>query len=735
MKPRGRARPHLLLLGLLVPASSEAQDSVLQAGLERLRLELAASRDTEALRRMEHDPGLAGGIALTEPGRRLARALVRLRLGALGDGWSLRRASGDLDAVLADQPGWGWVWYLKGLAKRGESAWLANDRANLGTRVGMGQLKTAVECLARSAVLDSGLSEALVEMTAAAEALRDTTVLGALVLPALRRAGPGTGDTGIALALGRAERLMGDPAAAVAAVDRYLDLGGNRARGLLERAASRLASGDLGGAEDYFAGAALDDSTTVAAYRADLELIARPEEMAEFDAVRGGERAAFLRRFWIDRDHLDLRAPGDRIREHYRRIAYAQRHFALLTNRRQSSAGSRFDDRGLVYVRFGQPDLQISTVTFGIGPNASWRYHRADGDLLLHFGSSSNGLRGGDLQDYRLVPSVLALPIDTRAGDAPLVLTLQARCEMYQPYCKLLNWGPYGQRHLIDDETRVVASSIWIATSSDGFELRFAHPLITRVAALAVGAQGDRSLVHLVYAVPIERPPDATTGSGLRIAIRARANLFDAAGRSAGAIDTTTVAVIAPPNGAEAGERKEEATRGTFDAVGRVALAVPRGRYYYRLALQVGDSTGRVQPTDSVTVGAFAGPRLALSDLVLGLRERSAAWSPVPSDTAFFAPVTALRAEEPVELYYEVYGLAPETAFESRLTIFSGKRPVNVTVTQGQSAGPVTRVSRTLSMAALPPGRYRLELEVRTADGASAVSGRSFAVRQPEGSP
>ena len=50
------------------------------------------------------------------------------------------------------------------------------------------------------------------------------------------------------------------------------------------------------------------DPSTVAGYRADLAMIAADFELARFDHAHGRNRAELLRRFWTDRDRLEMRA-------------------------------------------------------------------------------------------------------------------------------------------------------------------------------------------------------------------------------------------------------------------------------------------------------------------------------------------------------------------------------------------------------------------------------------------
>jgi GWxTD domain-containing protein len=720
-----RSRPSLgtgVVLALFLSGRAAGQDPDRRAEFAGRWDRLEITGDSAMVRSQERMPFSAGSPTLG----RMERGLVRLRLGELGDGWSYRRASGDFDAVIAAEPGWPWAWYAKGLAKLGNARWLAADQANLGTRVGMGSVEEAIRCFARALALDPGFTPAARQLHIASETLRDTTLLATVVLPALRNATDQT-DTALAFARGITERRIGDSTASVAAFDRYLAGGGTPGLGLLERARSRLAAGDAGGLDDYFAGAATTDSAAVAAYRADLVLIEPDSALATFDRVAGGERAGWLRRFWQARDQLDLREPGSRLREHMRRVVYAERHFALLTNRRPydwtdvvKTGSNRFDDRGVVYIRFGEPDARIATTTYGMGPNESWRFRRADGDLLLHFGSRGGGasdtfVKGGDLQDYRLVPTVFALPI---ASTIAAEMAVEDRCQLYEPYCKILNWGPYGQARAAVEERRLVAASAFVAVNSDGFELKFPASLEARANALAVGAAQGASLAHVVYSVPVERPEAGPADAYLRLTVRARVSVFDLAGRPVIFADTTTVITL-PPGAA-----------GRYDMVGRVSLPLDPGRYRYRVALQVGDSIGRVLPTDSLLVGRFDGDSLVLSDLALGIRGRSAVWSPTPGDTAYFAPAVAFRPAEPVELYYEIYGLGAGDNYESRLTIRQGRRRLSTTAGEGSASDGVTRATRTVSMASLKPGRYTLELEVRSG-GRVAVSRREVVILKP----
>jgi hypothetical protein len=202
----------------------------------------------------------------------------------------------------------------------------------------------------------------------------------------------------------------------------------------------------------------------------------------------------------------------------------------------------RFDDRGVVYVRYGEPSDIVKTVTFGIYPNETWTYRRADGDMLLHFAANF----GGDIHDMRLIPSVTAIDgVDPGNADNPATLfAFIDRCRIYEPYCKYLNWTASKRQRVILEERAIVITSVNLAVSTDGQELRFARPLATRAKAFAVGRTGDHQLVHIAYQVSLDRPDSLPGDVAFRVPLRVRVNLADSTGHSRGWVDTTTTILL-----------------------------------------------------------------------------------------------------------------------------------------------------------------------------------------------
>lgn len=614
----------------------------------------------------------------------------------------------------------------EGDARRREADLLAADRANLGSRVGFGKLERAVKAYQQALRIAPTHAHAIRGLYEALVLLRDTTRMQTVGLTALRNAASaGSTDSYTWFALGRAERLMGDSAASVLAFRRYLELGGARGPGLRDLAWSAYLTNERVADSAYAAGAELDDSATVAGYREDIALIATDEELERYDQQRGFDRVAFLDNFWHQRDRASLRTQGERIREHYRRMTYAERHFGLEVNRRYyaldpnsltstdvyHSGSMRFDDRGVVFIRQGAPDDRVFSVTYGIQPNESWVYTRANGNLMLHFAANT----GGDIHDLRLIGSVAAIG-GVEAGNASNAATFfafQDRCRIHKPFCKYLNWGDNGRGHILGQEQAIVSLSTQLAISTDANERRFADQLSAKVRGFTVGTEGGRPVLHLAFAVGLERPAGVNEDSiAFVVPLAVRVNLTDSLGRGAGWIDTTTDLLL-PGGGGSANQ---------LSAVGRVSLPMQPGKWYYQMALAYRDTMGVVLPTDTITVRELSGDRLALSDLVLSKDRRGARWVPTVGDTAWMNPRTTWTPGDVLSLYHEVYGLTPEQPYRASLILRKGRKAVLTLAWDGVGQGDVTRMTRTLSLERVPVGDYVLELEVMDSAGRKARS-------------
>jgi GWxTD domain-containing protein len=717
------------LIVAALPFRLHAQAPAERAELERFRDSLATSVDSVGLLALERRLIDLAKADRTNTVGHLKLGFLSLRLGDLGGQAHYDDAASEFQWAIDLQPTWPYPWYGMGLAEYGVGDSQVSFVTGLKTMLGKDALTRSAMALAKSAEVDPGFVRGLVELANTALRQRVNIKLG-VALDALRQsaATAAAQDPEVLLARGRVEREVGDGDSALAAFRGYLGRGANQSLGQLELARTLFLLGRFDGVQLYYEGAASDDTTTVAAYRTDLATIASDSVLREFDHATGDQRAAYLRQFWTERDLVELRGEGERLREHYRRLFYARRNFQLTSLNRHYDiveryrSGSRdFDDRGVIYLRHGEPSSRATYAAPGLEPNESWRYTRPDGDLLFHFVARE------DVQDFKLVESLfdvlgfsqqIALRGD-RAGADPVAEQLMvSRQELSPIYQRLQSAGRIGSGQYQAEERRMGQSSIALGTRTDSYELRFAKDLNTRSEVLAVGRDSSGTLVQIAYAIAGRGLEPVTVTRGFLYSVRVRFSAIDHTGRVVAAVDTTRHFVAPEP--VPDGEH----------LVGRIAVPVPPGRFEYRLAIQQGEEAGVVLPRDSVRVGGATSLALGLSDLVLGSRSSNLTWRRSEEDTVRFNPLQTFKRAEEMQLYYEVDGLQPGTRYEVRLAvrkqggggglfkkIFGGGGTALSLKFEAHATAPIESAHRGLQLDRLKPGLYVLELTVTDADG------------------
>jgi GWxTD domain-containing protein len=615
----------------------------------------------------------------------------------------------------------------------------------LKTMLGKDALTRSAVAFAKSAEVDPAFARGLVDLANTALRQRVNIKLG-VALDALRRAGQTSAgsDPEVLLARGRVEREVGDGDSALAAFNGYLQYGPNRSLGLLEVARTQFLLGRFDGVTPYFEGAESDDSLTVAGYRLDLATIATDSVLREFDHQRGPQRVAYLKRFWSQRDRTDLRADGERLREHYRRLFYARKNFQLAAKNRHydiveryRSGSPDFDDRGVIYIRHGEPSIRATYAAPGLEPNESWRYARADGDLIFHF------IAREDVQDFKLVESLFdvlgfsdAVKLQGQANgaaDNAVAEQLMLSREQLSPiYRRLHGAGHMSTGRYQTEERRTGQESIAVGTTSDSYELRFPQKLKAKSEVLAVGRDSGGPQVQIAYAIAGSSLEPVTVTRGYLYSVRLRFVATDQRGQVVSALDTTRHFVApapVPPN---------------EHLVGRVGTTVAPGALQYRLALQQGEASGITLPRDTIRVGPATPAALSLSDLVLGSRSANLAWRRAPDDTVLFNPLRTYRRSDQMELYYEIDGLRP-APYTVELTvkkkgssgglfrkIFGGGGAAIRLKFQEQATTARVSTHRSLKLSRLKPGNYVMELMVVDAQGRKDRRTQDFQVVEEE---
>ncbi|HEY7481230.1 MAG TPA: GWxTD domain-containing protein [Gemmatimonadales bacterium] len=716
----------LATLCLALPTISIAQEPAQRAELESFRDSIGSTRDSTGLLALERRLIAQAKADRSNVMTHLRLGFLSLRLGDLGGQSHYEDAASEFQWAIDLQPSWPYGYYGMGFAEYGVGDSQISFVTGIKTMLGKDALTRSAMAFAKSAQVDPAFYRGLVDLANTALRQRVNIKLG-VALDALRRAASTEAATNadVLLARGRVEREVGDGDSALVAFKSYLERGPNRSLALLEVSRTLFLLGRFDGLAPYFEGAASDDSVTVAGYRSDLATIASDSVMGEFDHTSGQRRAEYLKRFWSDRDKTELRADGERLREHYRRLFYARKNFQLTSLNRHYDiveryrSGSRdFDDRGIIYIRHGEPTSRASYAAPGLEPNESWRYSRPDGDLIFHF------IAREDVQDYKLVESLfdvlgfsnaLALRggLAGAEGDPVAQQLLLSREQLAPIYGRLQAAGRISTGRYQTEERQVGQESIALGTTSDSYELRFNEELKVKSEVLAVGRDSTGSQVQIAYAIAGSTLEPVMVTRGYLYSVRVRFVATDRFNRVAAALDTTRHFVAPMP------------VPESEHLVGRVAVPLPPGRYNYRLAVQQGEVAGILLPRDTVRVGRPTSNSLALSDLVLGSRNTNLFWQRTAQDTVVFNPLRTFKRKESMELYYEVEGLSAGSEYTVRIAVrkqggggglfrkvFGGGSAQISLKFEETASFPVTTTTRSLKLDKLKPGNYTLEVTV-----------------------
>ena len=735
--PRFAGAAAVLLCLAAAPLHGQAADQ--RVAIEAWRDTLSQIDDTILLLRRERLLIIDAKQDRDNTMLHLRLGFLSLRYGDLVGGPHYDDAASEFEWATQLEPTWPYPWYGLGLAELALGDSQVAIVAGLKTMFGKDALAKAASAYAKSAEVDPGFVQGLVELANTALNQRVNIRLD-VALDALRQSAgtQSASNPHLLLARGRIEREVGSPDSAAAAFTKYLAGGGDQGLGLLELARTQLGVGLDAGAASYYGGAAYNDTLSVPLYREDLSYFVEPEELVAFDSTSGVGREEWLREFWTGRDNASLRSPNERLKEHYRRLYYVRRNFRLASPNRHynieeiyHSGSKEFDDRGMIYLRHGTPSDRASYSEPGVEPNETWVYRHPDGDLVFHFVSRE------DVQDFKLVESLLdifgystaiGLQGATRslATNTTTEQLLSSREGISPIYSRLKGAGGASISRYMSEERSQGRQSYIRGTHSDTYELHFDKSLDVKVQVLAVGDDRDGPKIQVSYAIAGGSLTGQTTARGQVYPVRLRFAVLDSAGRTVASIDTTRFFLSRTP--VPANEH----------LIGRAEVHAPPGVHQYRIYVQQGEDAGKILPTDTVRVGNPASP-LAVSDLVLGRRNNNLGWIASPEDTVYLNPLQVFHRTEEMQLYYEVYGAPAGTLLRTEVAVRKGggegvfgKGGSAISLKfEEVSPGPVARLNRTLELKKLKAGSYTLGVKVFAPDGSIDSRVQHFTVIDP----
>ena len=134
----------------------------------------------------------------------------------------------------------------------------------------------------------------------------------------------------------------------------------------------------------------------------ECKYIFRPKELELFrDLPTLESKKAFFERFWSSRNPTPASSTNARALAHFKRLIFAEQHYRYdgirsWANNPDKAGNLRFpetyflnqefNDKGLIYIRHGEPDDRVSTVG-AAQSNESWQYFRRDDreQMTFHF--------------------------------------------------------------------------------------------------------------------------------------------------------------------------------------------------------------------------------------------------------------------------------------------------------------------------------------------------------------
>jgi len=623
------------------------------------------------------------------------------------------------------------------------------------------------------------LREALTESMAMGPRLTPFAVRSVMARWDESAGGPSDGPGWLLAA--RLWRQAGEPDSAVHRLRRATELGGLPG-GLLSLEAARTAflTGRPDAAGAYWEGCGEATPDVLQEYWRDFTSLATPAEAAEWSALdslaadgRSDAACGILRRAWAERAAQAGLSVAQRLALHYERLRYARMHYHLVGSEGHVRLGPRtrllsvqvgrpreagLDDRGLLYLRLGEPDRTASFagaqneyrrriwVDVVISPecyhpNVTWAYDFPDGVRLYHLSpleGAANWWLLENLHDlYRCGD-----PADAGGGSSTLTPAAVGRSAPIGQIAWLVLPDLYLSRVGLDPKYGELSHRIVSTGPNNPLSLQkefmderrvnfeMTEDVLTRALARP-DVQRELTFIHTVLQFRAARHPN---GELTRVWLNAMVEGTKLQGQPAPdgsfayAVEATLSAL---------GETSElhqrtasfrvSAPRELGDEAGvpvRLALDLPPGEYAYSLVVRdANDDASRPAGnwmTDSLRVRRYDARLPQLSDIAFA-PDSGGTWSPTPGVALPATPVSITDDSGRAWLYFEAYGLSPrgEYVTEIRMEPRDEGEAFTLTYPGSPPASPEAADHRVLrlDLGDAEPGEYGATITVTDASG------------------
>ncbi len=745
------------LAGIVALASLWSAGASAQQGADRLRID-SLRRELAAAGSPAEVSVIANGWSAVSTGalQKVGEGFAALRRNELLDSSAIPVAPWSLfDAAVRAQSNWPYA--RLGLAMSALELYRARAPipSDYETRAGGSHYDGYVIQLRRLLELEPGFEPAITWLasTMEGELDREQPKQGIELLTRLVDSA-GEQNLDALLVLARDARTHGAYPAAFARLDAYARAGGDHAVASLERARTLAATGDLGSAATtYLEGTHGLSPAGRAAYRLDLEWVARRAELAHFDSLAVESVPDYIARFWTLRDAQELRADGERLQEHLRRWVYVHEHFRVPDPQRRNAyarvfisnirgpagatacledganslddldyaepsragryrSGERvLDHRAIIYMRHGEPYLAVGGVQFNSdraqgaaqeaassNQYATWVYF-IEG-LPRFFNFQPNGALGSNQAGTMVLNEIPNLDAVLRlANFSPEYARLAGLLQFYQ-----ISRGsviPVNCQAPVRQVIREQREGAEAAVRTETYLRRMATQLPVSVQLYAMGqpGKGDGELLVAVALSTRELVPSSSDGQVDRFAMKIEVAAIDSVSGDVLRRDTTMT--FSTP--------RSQPREGWMAAL--MVMPLRPGQREVRVAVLQGSEDrgavlgGRVYPAASIG--------MAISDVVLGRESTGLRWEHA-GESLVVSPSDAYRVGAGLDLYYEVFGLEPGRAYRTELSltqVTQVKASATLSFSDKATASEMG-FSRRLVLQDLKPATYQVRIVI-----------------------
>ena len=430
---------------------------------------------------------------------------------------------------------------------------------------------------------------------------------------------------------------------------------------------------------------------------------------------------AFFETMWTQRDPMPAARINWRLVEHYRRLLVAERDYAYYGHRNwfnnpdegrvldfpnTAALNHEFNDRGLIYIRHGEPDERIVTLDEKLPANESWRY-RAEG-LDFHFIVATTG------DNWRLVPVITdCLMLDDRRHWGQYYSKLAGRPSMAGP-CDI----PPNEFDRIEGEIEMAEASrafVMQGLTTDRHTWTDAiEPFDFPFDLVAFRGSNGRADLRLYYALPIEQFSDASSLDTLHVEVGIALH------------DTVWTPVVDEATVLHFLAAAEDAA----PAIRQMRFSVPPDTYHVALHSDLLDTPLIGGYQFDRRIPDFSRPTPMMSDIVVAYAVRpKTAGEPASREALEIIPNPFHRfaLDQPVHVYFELYHLGldaedrahyrVEYVLEPRKTggllgALRRKEPSLSVTTRFESATPSPLVFSEIDVRDVGAGSYDLLVRV-----------------------